>query len=110
MSKKNDYPYREIISANIREQLKKLSMSRRELAEKLDVSLSLVNYWCTGERVPYIDKIYAMADIFGVEGGDLMFSRTGNEKEVLSLYRNADEEVQGVVLHYLKDNVKRVLA
>ncbi len=110
MSKKNNYPYREIVSANIREQLKNHSMSRRELAEKLNVSLSLVNYWCTGERIPYIDKLYAMADIFGMEGADLMFSRSGNEKEILSLYRSADDEVQGMVLRYLRNNVKQILA
>ena len=103
MDRKTKYNYRDIISKNIKHQLTINDMTRRELAEKLKCSVSLVNYWCTGERIPYIEKIYDMAKIFKTDCADLMFSPMDKEeRELLASYKKSDnitkEKVKAILL------------
>ena len=42
------------------------SMTRVELAEKLNVSVRLISYWENGKRECDFDMLIRIADIFGV--------------------------------------------
>jgi len=42
------------------------SLTRAQLAEKLNVSVRLISYWENGERECSFDMLMTIADIFGV--------------------------------------------
>lgn len=60
------------IGHNIELFLKRENMSTTELAERLGVSRSSINYWINGSRIPKTDKLRAMASIFGCAMYDFM--------------------------------------
>lgn len=41
-------------------------ISRTNLAKRLNVTESAVGYWCTGKKIPRMDKIDSMCKIFNV--------------------------------------------
>ena len=62
---------REILSENIRYQLKKSGMEQSELAEKLGVSQSSISHWINGNKYPRIDTIEKIAKLFNVRKSDI---------------------------------------
>ena len=42
-------------------------ISRTNLAKRLNVTESAVGYWCTGKKIPRMDKIDSMCKIFNVD-------------------------------------------
>lgn len=59
------------IARNIRTLLAEYNMSQLELAEKLDVSTSTVSDWCKGNKMPRVDKLAKLCDIFGIRVEDI---------------------------------------
>lgn len=57
---------RELIASNLCRLLSASNMSKSELATRLNVSKTAVSSWCLGLKAPRMDKIDAMAQIFGV--------------------------------------------
>ena len=60
------------ISANIQEQRIKLGLTQEGLAEKLDVSRQSVSKWELGHASPDVDKIIALARLFGITTDELL--------------------------------------
>lgn len=54
------------LSENIYSQRRRLSMSQEQLADSLGVSRQAVSKWETGEAVPELDKLTAIAQLFGI--------------------------------------------
>ena len=63
---------RKTVALNIQIQLDRNGISKKELADKLDVAPSTITYWTTGQKVPRNDKIEKMCRIFGCTPADLM--------------------------------------
>lgn len=61
-----------VLASNIRARLGALSMTRRELAERAGVSLGTVQRCASGEQVPGVDKLFAMADALECTPNDLL--------------------------------------
>jgi repressor LexA len=61
---------KKVIGTNILRLLNQADMSQRELAERLGVSSGAVSSWCSGHKAPRVDKVDAMAELFGVERTD----------------------------------------
>ena len=55
------------IADNINHYMNYYKISRKELAERLNVSTATVGYWCTGKKIPRMSKIDEMCKIFNVK-------------------------------------------
>ena len=62
---------REMLSENIKYQLRRTGMEQVELAEILKVSQSSVSHWINGNKYPRIDTIERIAEIFNVQKSDI---------------------------------------
>lgn len=63
---KENRTIRENIAENISFYRKKMDLTQVQLADKLNYSDKLVSSWERGERVPDIDTLKALSDIFGI--------------------------------------------
>lgn len=100
-----------IIAMNIRQLLIDYKLTRADLAERLGVSTATVGYWCTGKKIPRMDKVDAMCDTFNVTRSQLLlpasdvkpsFTLSDDEQELLFYFRNADEVGRAGALSLLK--------
>lgn len=71
---------KQVFAHNLRHYVDKSGRSQRELAETLAVAQSTFNDWATGKKYPRIDKIEALANIFGILKSDLIEDRSEMEK------------------------------
>lgn len=68
----NEQRINQIIAFNISELLKKQNRTQLELAEFLGVTQATVSNWCTGVKMPRMDKIDHICEFFNVKRSDLM--------------------------------------
>ncbi len=61
---------KKVIGYNLTQFLRRAEMTQRELAEQLGVSGAAVSSWCSGRKAPRVDKVDAMAELFGVDRED----------------------------------------
>ena len=66
------YRLRGIFSKNLKDVLSKNGITQAELAEMMGVSYSSVSAWCTGVKMPRMDKIEWIANRFGIQKSDLI--------------------------------------
>ncbi len=73
-----------VIAKNINRLLAEKGMNQRELAQLLGVSAAAVSSWCCGMKAPRVDKVDAMAALFGVDRTDFYMEdgRGGSRSEV----------------------------
>ena len=62
----------------------KAGLSRKDLADKLDVGQNTIWRWEAGERQPSIEKIQAIARVLGVTTDELMTTSTPENKNALA--------------------------
>jgi len=60
--------------------------SQKEVADILEIGLSTFNSWCTGAKMPRMDKIQKLADYFGIKKSDLIDDKS--EKQEQGYYLN----------------------
>lgn len=60
------------ISKNLYSLMAIHNISRTELASKLGVSVSSVGFWATGQKIPRMDKVDKMCEIFGCRRSDIL--------------------------------------
>lgn len=65
-----------------KESREKAGFTQKEAAISLDVSVQAVSYWETGSRMPSVDKILQMCDLYNVSA-DYLLGRTPMEIEVI---------------------------
>lgn len=68
------------IGKNIRRYMDAAHLSRQELADLLGVSVTSIGFWCSGNRIPRIDKIDKMCSIFKCTRADILETPGGNER------------------------------
>lgn len=61
-----------LIARRIQHYLDAQSKTQADLADYMGVSQATVSNWCTGRKVPRMDKIDKICEFFGVERSDLM--------------------------------------
>lgn len=69
------YRLRGIFSKNLKDVLSRNSITQAELADMMGVSYSSVSAWCTGVKMPRMDKIEWIANRFGIQKSDLIEDR-----------------------------------
>lgn len=73
---------KKVIGANLTRFLRRAGMSQRELAQRLGVSSAAVSSWCGGRKAPRVDKVDAMAALFGAVREDFYRERECAEQPV----------------------------
>lgn len=67
-----DYETKKIFAANLTQLLKEREVTQAELAAKMKVAPSTVSSWCTGDKMPRMDKIEWLAEYFSVNRSNLL--------------------------------------
>lgn len=64
--------YKQIFSKNLRHYLTINNKTQSDLISDLALSSSTVSNWCTGQKMPRMNKVQMLADYFGIEKSDLI--------------------------------------
>lgn len=68
----SDEEYRKIFVRKLAYYMAKNEKNQSDLIRDLGLSSATVSSWCTGKKLPRMDKIQALADYFGIEKSDLL--------------------------------------
>ena len=63
---------RDIFVNNLRAIMKERKVSRKELADALNIPYTTLCDWCTGRIFPRVEKINLLADYFKIKKADLI--------------------------------------
>ena len=77
---------KKIFARNLNVYLKSIGKTQKEVADKLGISVSTFSSWCTGAKMPRMDKIELLANYFGVQKSDLIEDKTIEEQTELEEY------------------------
>ena len=98
--------FNQIFARNLRYYLEKNHMSQIELSKKIGVGTTSVYNWCNGVKIPRMDKVDKMCQIFGCKRSDLITDTqaadSATNQEFMLLFENADPAIQQAVLTLLK--------
>ncbi|MDG6480383.1 XRE family transcriptional regulator [Glaesserella parasuis] len=83
-----------MIGNRIREQREKLGLSRNEMADRLDVSLSALQNWEMNEREPQASMIIKIAEFLGVAPNYLLTGEQSQPQEAKSIVARAFEALE----------------
>lgn len=97
--------FNSIFARNLRHYLDLNQMTQVELSKKLNVGTTSVYNWCSGIKIPRMDKVDKMCQIFGCNRSDLI-TDNGHEdsriKGFVELFENAPKEYQDAAVLLLK--------
>lgn len=74
-----DYETKKIFAENLTQLLRAHKVTQADLAAKMDVAPSTVSSWCTGDKMPRMDKIEWIAEHFSVNRSDLLEEKSSPE-------------------------------
>lgn len=77
------YETKRIFAQNLVRLLEENKISQIDLANKMGVAPSSVSNWCTGEKMPRMDKVEWMAELFGVPVTHLIEEYDPNKHDIL---------------------------
>jgi len=81
---------RKIFSRNLTELLEKRNKSQKDLVDFIGVSSSTVSNWCTGQKLPRMDKVQLIASWLCVNNSDLLESKKAEQpityEEMIKIY------------------------
>ena len=63
---------RKIFSKNLTRLLEERNKTQKDLVDFINVSSSTVSNWCTGQKLPRMDKVQLIATWLGVKNSDLL--------------------------------------
>ena len=76
-----DENYRRIFARNLNRFLKINGKNQADIAMLLNVSQAAVSTWCTGIKLPRMDKVQALADYFGINTSDSLEDKGTQEED-----------------------------
>ena len=74
---------RDIFINNLKAIMKERKVSRRQLAEGLNIHYTTLTDWCTGRIFPRVEKINLIADYFNIKKSDLIEEITDEDDDAL---------------------------
>ena len=74
---------RDIFINNLKAIMKERKVSRRQLAEGLNIPYTTLTDWCTGRIFPRVEKINLIADYFNIKKSDLIEEITDEDDDAL---------------------------
>ena len=87
---------RKIFSKNLTNQLSLHGKTQKDLVDFIHVSSSTVSNWCTGQKLPRMDKIQAIAVWLGINTSDLIEEK---KKEALPEQFDIGQEYKKIIRH-----------
>lgn len=81
--------HKKIFSKNLRYYMNKYNKKQSDLINDLGFSSSTISNWCTGEKLPRMDKVQMLADYFHINKSDLLEDKT-NSKDDEPYYFNEE--------------------
>lgn len=93
--------FNSIFARNLRNYLDLNHMTQVELSKKLNVGTTSVYNWCNGIKIPRMDKIDKMCQIFGCKRSDLIAEPVKGQ-ELLDLFEKAEPGIQDAVMRLLR--------
>ncbi len=101
---------RELFAQNLKALMAAADMSQSDLATRLGVSKTAVSSWCLGLKAPRMDKVDAMAQIFGVtrsafyaESSPASGTSHQSSSELVGIYHRLTDEAQAKLTTYAID-------
>ena len=97
----------------------RFAMSQVDVAKHVEVTKQTVSDWVNGKKFPSVDRMQALANLFGVKMSDmytpsfdnpnpiLESSLDDSEIELITLWRGADDKIRKVVISTLKEFQKK---
>lgn len=74
---------RDVFIQNLKDIMKERKVSRRQLAEGLNIPYTTLTDWCTGRIFPRVEKINLIADYFNIKKSDLIEEITEEDDDAL---------------------------
>lgn len=105
-----------MVENTIASQIKKLRTTKQwtqlQLADKLSVSKQTISNWETGIKVPRMQSLQKLADVFGVKIGEITNASIEEDEENGGKTLSVDEAVDSLRFYHgrpIRDNQKEVL-
>ena len=73
--------YKKIFSKNLRYYMNKNNKKQSDLINDLGFSSSTMSNWCTGEKLPRMNKVQILADYFHINKSDLLEDKSTSDEE-----------------------------
>ena len=77
----SDEKQKKIFSKNLSFYLEKSGKSQKEVAKAIGVIPQTFNTWCTGQSIPRMGSVQALADYFGIEKSDQAIELTKKDEK-----------------------------
>ena len=97
------------IARAIQYYIKLNNMTQAELAEKLGVSAQAVTSWCKGDKIPRMDKVDKMCEMFDIKRSQLIDPKepqtsddVSKAMELYKKYQALSPDKQAEFQHYLE--------
>lgn len=71
--------YKIIFSKNLKKYMQLNNKTQQDLIKDLGLSSSTVSNWCTGQKLPRMNKIEMLASYFGINKSDLLEEKNSNK-------------------------------
>lgn len=68
----NESAFNNSFAQNLKFYLKQANMTQADLAEYMNVSTASISNWCTGNKIPRMDKVDKLCELFHINRSDLI--------------------------------------
>ena len=84
----NESAFNNSFAQNLKFYLKQANMTQADLAEYMNVSTAYISNWCTGNKIPRMDKVDKLCELFDINRSDLIEDKDTEHKQ--SYYLNPE--------------------
>lgn len=84
----NESAFNNSFAQNLKFYLKQANMTQADLAEYMNVSTASISNWCTGNKIPRMDKVDKLCELFDINRSDLIEDKDTEHKQ--SYYLNTE--------------------
>lgn len=84
----NESAFNNSFAQNLKFYLKQANMTQADLAEYMNVSTASISNWCTGNKIPRMDKVDKLCELFDINRSDLIEDKDTEHKQ--SYYLNPE--------------------
>lgn len=97
-----DEEYKKVFSKNLRYYMELNGKNQMDLMNDLHLSSSTVSNWCTGLKLPRMDKVQKLADYFHINKSDLIEEKDDSKEPELTA---RDEKDIAKILEQTKEQL-----
>ena len=84
----NESAFNNSFAKKLKFYLKQANMTQADLAEYMNVSTASISNWCTGNKIPRMDKVDKLCELFDINRSDLIEDKDTEHKQ--SYYLNPE--------------------